>query len=163
MSGFTVSVDDSKAKLKFAVLPDATRSALFTASQGLEQALLFRARELASGGAVNVRSGAYLRSIRGTTRQGKNSVTATTRSNSPLAAIIEHGAQIGAHDILPDTAQALHFGGSAGEVFAAIVHHPAVTLPARPVIEGAFDEMRDDIVSTLEDTARAAAKETFDA
>jgi len=159
---FSIVVDDTKARLKFDVLPDEVKSALFVKARDLQHTLLSVVRARASGGLVNVKTGEYLRSIRGTTRQGKASVTSTIRSKSPLASIIEHGANIGAHDILPNAAKALHFSGGAGDVFAAVVHHPAVILPPKPVIEGAFDEMKDQIVADLSSTARDAAKKSFE-
>ena len=154
---FQVKVDDTKAQLKFKVLPDNVRLALFTTAQALEHRLVALVRQRASGGVVGVRSGEYLHSIRGTTRQSKNAVTATTRSKSPLAAIIEGGANIPAHDELPNMRRAMRFGGGAGMVFAAVVHHPAVVLPPRKVIEGAFESMKDEIVAGMTTAAKTAA------
>lgn len=158
---FTIVVDDRKARLKLEAMPDQVKEALYGKTRELEQSLLSVVKARASGGLVGVRTGEYLRSIRGTTRLGKASVTATIRSKSPIAHIIESGADIPAHDILPKVGKALKFTGGAGQVFAAKVSHPAVKLPAKPVIEGAFADMKDAIVAELKQTAIDSAKESW--
>lgn len=155
MAEFTVKVSHAKLDLRLEKIETNTLIFLRSAAETLDAELV----SLAKAGAP-VKSGKYQRSIRGKVTSSRRGVVGRVYSRSPLAHIIEAGAHIPAHEILPKVKQALHFGGGAGDVFAARVELPGATLPSRRVIQDAFDAMRGDIVSTLESAVRRAARES---
>ena len=53
----------------------------------------------------------------------------------------------------------LAFDGSAGKVFARLVHHPGATIPPYPAIHPAFEALSGDIKATLAQAAHEAAAE----
>lgn len=154
MADFTVEVDHSKLDVRLAKIEPSVRTALRDVVEILDQELINVARAMAP-----VRTGKYRASIQGSVQTSGKSVVGKVYSDSPLAHIEEEGARIPPHEILPDAARVLHFGGSAGDVFAAHVHSPGATLPARHIIEGAFEEMTPEIRERLEDAVRGAIQE----
>jgi hypothetical protein len=154
MSGFTVEIKHDRLDVRLGKVEPGVLKALRGTIETLDAELVNAAKALAP-----VRSGKYRESIKGSVRSSRNSVVGKVYSNSPLAHIEESGAHIPAHDILPKIEHALHFGGSAGDVFAARVHSPGAVLPAKHVIEGAFENMQGQIRSEIEQAARAALRE----
>ena len=71
------------------------------------------------------------------------------------AAIQEYGGKTSAHEILPDKARALAFMIGGTLRFAKSVHHPGSTIPARPYLGSALDEMSGDIVAGLASVAES--------
>ena len=67
-----------------------------------------------------------------------------------IAGPVGKAGTTGARDILPNVAQVMAFMGSAGMVFASIVHRPIVQYPARPVIHAAYDEMEPAVEHDIE-------------
>lgn len=156
MSDFTVVINHSTLDLRLGKLAPSVRDHLRDAAETLKGELVDAARALAP-----VKTGHYRDSIKGSVRTTTNRVDGKVYSRSPLAHIIESGARIPPHDILPSAAEALHFrlGGGADDVFTRFVHSPGAELPARHPIEGAFETMQDEIQSRLEEAARSGARE----
>jgi Bacteriophage HK97-gp10, putative tail-component len=151
---FDVKISNDRAFLKLDKVEPATLDELREAALSIKTRLVALAKS-----AAPVRTGAYRKSIRGSVRKSTHGVKGKVFSSSRLAHIIEGGAVIPAHDIRPSEALALHFGGGAGEVFAARVHSPGATLRAQQVIENAFEEMQQDIVAELTAAAKRGAAE----
>src|ERR1700728_800462 len=108
------------------------------------------ARSKASGDLLQVRTGKFVRSIKAGIRTGKTSVTGRVYSNDPRAQLFEFGGTTPPHDIAPKNAKALLLQMRGGTVFAASVHHPGGKYEARNIIHSAFDEMKAEIVDSLE-------------
>ncbi|RBP03810.1 hypothetical protein DFR50_14258 [Roseiarcus fermentans] len=138
-----------------AVLPD-TEDALERALGPVASDMADAARNaaLAHIRFEGTKPGQYLASIYGGTFRGPGVVGGFVRSGSPLAHLLELGASTPAHDILPKAAAALAFDGSAGQVFASIVHHPGATIPAYPALSPAFDAARGAIAAAIESAAK---------
>lgn len=64
-------------------------------------------------------------------------IEAYVRSEDPIESILEYGATIPPHTILPDAKDALHFGDG----FFHTVRSPGGVIPPHYIIEGAFDEV----------------------
>jgi hypothetical protein len=152
---FQVSVKSSKVTVKFEQLPDEIRGELRTTVDALDAELLSLTRSRAAS-LFKVRSGAYVASFRGSVRQSASRISGSVHSHARQAQIFEWGGTVPAHDILPDRAQALAFMMSAGQVFAAIVHHPAFSIAGEQVAHGALEDMQATIVSEISGTVREA-------
>ncbi len=146
---FDVALDADKAKQHLQRLPDAVRAELVTEAEFLDGELVARARLLASGDLVNVRSGRYVRSIKGRVTSTRTVVTGKAYSRAPEAHLIETGAVRGPRDILPNAAQAMTFVLGGHRVFAKRVHHPGSVMRGRYVLHTALDEMRVEIISGM--------------
>ena len=134
-------------------MEDAVRSA--------GERLRDRARAKAEGEVVQERSGRLVASIQFAMRSSETGVFGTVYSDDPSDPTFEFGATEQPRDILPNVKQALAFlGGSvstrilslgtAGAVYAAVVHRPVVEYPKRPIIHAAFDEMAEEIEHEIE-------------
>ena len=99
---------------------------------------------------LGVKPGAYLASIFGGVSSKEDRVVGYVRSGSPLAHLLEYGAQTPAHVIEASTKEVMAFDGGAGKVFARVVHHPGATIPAYPAIGPAFDARKGEIERALE-------------
>lgn len=152
------------------------RPMLEEAIQSLGLRIRDRARELAAGEVVQERTGRLENSINFELHSTETSVIGRVYSDDPADETFEFGAVEGPRDILPNTAQALRFagggsrlffGGSAsqvlrslptsGEVYAKVVHRPAVNYEKRPIIHRAFDEM----ASVVDKEIRSAVRSHF--
>jgi hypothetical protein len=131
-----------------ALLPAITRDAAL---------ILGQARALASGDVLQERTGKYVKSIKSKVYDSNKRVYAKVYSRDPRAGLFEWGGSTPARDILPNTAQVMKFMGTAGEVFAKIVHRPVVQYPPHPVINAAFDELKSDVQMDIEKAGWAAA------
>lgn len=118
--------------------------------------ILARARALASGEVLQERTGKYFKSIKDKVYDSSKRVYAKVYSKDPRAGLFEWGGTTKARDILPDVAKALAFMGSAGQVFAHVVHRPIVKYPPHPVINRAFDEMKRGVELDIEKAGLAA-------
>jgi hypothetical protein len=78
---------------------------------------------------------------------------ATVGSYAPHAHLIESGATLPAHQIMPNAKQALHFLMGAGDVFARAVRFPGGTIKAQHPVHSAFGEMKDEIAARLREAA----------
>jgi hypothetical protein len=108
-----------------------------------------RARAQSHIHVLGLKPGAYVDSIKGGVAVKENRVTGYVRSGSPLAHLLEFGANVPPHEILPSIAQALAFDGGAGTVFAAVVHSPGAAIPPYPAIYPAFEAAKPHIEAAL--------------
>lgn len=81
------------------------------------------------------------------------------RSGSPLAHLLELGANPPAHSIEPEAAHALAFTGDVGMVFARSVQHPGARIPPYPAFQPAMEARKDEIRNALSEAMRKAARE----
>lgn len=72
---------------------DVVRAEVLTTAQRLNRDMVDRARALASGPLVNVRTGRYRGSIRGSVSVKGDIVTGVLYANAPEARFIEYGAK----------------------------------------------------------------------
>jgi hypothetical protein len=107
------------------------------------------AREAAHIRFMGAEPGAFLAQIQsGVSTKNSKRITGYVRSSKPtihyagrdipLAQVLEYGATIPAHLIMPKVAKALHFTASLGERFARIVHSPGAKVPAYPAFKPAL-------------------------
>ena len=137
-------------------LPDSIKKAVVVAEREIVDLLLNKIRGKLSGDVVQVRTGTYLASLRSSVRQTKSGVTASVFAKDPIANILEHGGIIPAHDIRPDKVRALHFLGTSGEVFAAVVHSPGAEIKPHSVFESTYAEQKTEIESRLNEAVSKA-------
>ena len=153
-----VKVDTSKVRLRLDVMPDRVREALRDITRTLANELLARVQSL-----TPVKTGLLEASERAVVRVSKTRVSGTVnvsksaKGQRGIAAILEGGADVPAHEILPDAKSALSFVVNGKQAFAAVVHHPADKVPASRMFEQAFGEMEGEIVSEMEETVKNAA------
>lgn len=156
---FEVKVDATSVRLRLEAMPDQIRNSLRSIVQTLDNELLVRVQEK-----TPVKTGLLRDAIHGHVRSSKTRVSGTVnvdkgaKGQHGIAAILESGASVPAHDILPDVRKALAFMGSAGQTFAAAVHHPADTIPKVGMFEEALAEMEGDIVSEMETAVQNAVR-----
>ena len=131
-------------------MPDNVRAEMKEAAKKLKDEAVNYARTLASGPLVNVRSGRYLKSLKGSVSSGQKTVTGKIYSRDPVAHLIESGATRKAREILPNTKQALSFMLGGRRVFARAVHHPGSKMPAKHLLQQTIDDMQPDIFKELE-------------
>lgn len=115
-----------------------------------------------SGQVLNIRSGALKASISNEVTTEASAVYGRVFSSGDVkyAAIHEFGGTIPAHDIVPNKAQALAFMAGGKQVFAKIVHMPAVNMPERSFLRSSLADMAAEISATLK---AAVIKGTQDA
>jgi hypothetical protein len=148
-----VGVD--KITLDLRLLMPEVRKALEQAIGPDADRMRDRARALASGDVLQSRTGKYVRSIQSRLRSTETSVFGYVYSDDPRIDLFEYGGSTPPRDILPNVKAALRFMGSAGAVFAAIVHRPIVQYPKRPVIHDAYDEMEKGVEHDIESAAHS--------
>ncbi len=153
---FDVQIKADRIKVKLDELPEELRGRLKTTTQTLAEKLRTVAQALASGPLVRSHTGKYVASIKTGVRTSKSSVTGRIHSKAPQAQILEWGGTIPAHQILPNTAKALAFLGTAGQIFAARVMHPASHIDQRGVLHAALDAEQTDIIAELKATVAGA-------
>ncbi len=107
---------------------------------------------------LGMKPGAYVASITGGVSENESRVLGYVRSGSPLAHLLEYGAQTPPHVIGAAVGEALKFNGRAGTVFAARVNHPGAVIPAYPAIHPAFEARKGQIDGAV----AAALVETAD-
>ena len=150
-------LDETSARLDG--LPAALAAALAAKSAELSAALADRVRnDKLSGAVLNVRSGALRDSIAADVSSDGDGVVASVGSVGDVkyAAIQEYGGKTGAHEILPDKAKALAFLAGGAKCFARRVEHPGSVIPERSYLRSTLDEMSDEIVSALAESAAEA-------
>lgn len=106
---------------------------------------------------LSVQKGALRRSAFNTVVSTSAEVTGTVGygADVPYAAAHEYGATINIPEIVPTTAQALHFVINGKDVFAKRVRAHTVILPERAPLRTAFADMKEQI----EDELSAATEE----
>ncbi len=155
------SIDDRRAFVRLEAISPATAGALAEAVGELVGPILADAKSRAAAHihTQGKNPGAYLDSIYGGVSERPGKVIGFVRSDSPLAHLLEDGAHIPAHDILPKSAaDVLAFNGDAGTVFARVVHSPGANVPAYPAIYPSLDAAQSDIESKLEGAVRDAVR-----
>jgi len=154
----SIDIDVSRVIGRFdKMLPDV-HDALLKALKPLAEQGAKDARDLADEHIhfIGKKPGMYLASIYGGVADKGSAVIGYIRSASPLAHLLEYGASIPAHEIGPDTADALAFEGDAGMVFAKVIHSPGATVPAYPAIKPALTAIADQVEQVLRDAAKGA-------
>jgi len=152
-----VVIDRTRLDYRLGRLEPAVHDALVLAVTIDAGDLLGRMQSLAGGDLVQVRTGKFRKSFKASVRQRPNKVQATVGSKSPLAHILEGGANIPAHDILPKNKQALLMQMASGKMFAARVHSPGGKIDPKMVVHTAFDQMRGSIEADLIEAGHAGA------
>jgi len=108
---------------------------------------------------VGTKPGLYLASIAmGYYDKGKR-MGGFVRSGSPLAHLLEAGANPPAHAIAASAASVLAFQGDAGTVFRKAVQHPGARIPPYPAFGPAMDAHQSEIVDRLREAVREAARQ----
>jgi hypothetical protein len=151
-------VDETKLIARLdKMLPDV-HEALRQAVGPLAQEIAADARDQAQAHIryVGTRPGQYLASIYGGTYDKGNRIGGFVRSGDPLAHLLEHGAEIPAHEILPTVADVLAFEGDAGMIYAKVVHYPGASVPPYPAIEPAFQAAQGKIEDALTRAVKGA-------
>ena len=110
---------------------------------------------------VGKKPGEYLASIRMGFYDKEKRIGGYVRSGSPLAHLLEGGANPPPHEIKPSAADVLAFPGpSAGTVFAMAVQHPGAKIPPYPAFKPAMEahaaEIRADLIAAVQGAARKA-------
>lgn len=154
---FTISVKSDSVMALLDTISPHVHDALLPAITADANSILGRARALASGDVLQEKTGKYVRSIKMKVYDSSKRVYAKVYSRDPRAGLFEWGGSTPARDILPNAAQAMAFMGSAGEVFAKIIHRPVVRYAPHPVINRAFDEMKTSVEMDIEKAGFAAA------
>lgn len=135
---------------RFGEMPDKIHDALLVKMAELTQRLIAKTQDNLSGKVLQSRSGALRDSIAGQISDTGSTLTATVGSYGVrYAAIQEYGGTTSPHDILPTKANALAFIVDGKQVFAKIVHHPGSRIPPHYYLQGALDDMHDEIVRGL--------------
>lgn len=155
--GFDVRVSGRESTILYMqqLLPE-TRVALERVIGKAAKDTRDRARQMASGDVLQERTGSYVASIKSDLVSNKEGVFGHVRSDDPRAGLFEYGGTTPARDILPNAREAMKFAGGgalqtilslglAGDVFAKVVHRPAVEYPQHSVIDAAFDEARNPV------------------
>lgn len=153
---FTIKVTSDTITAKLDALLPNVRAAIGAAVKVDASEVLSRAQSLAAGDVLKVLSGKYLKSLKSQVRSTKTSVYGKVFSRDPRAALFEFGGSTPARDILPDAAKALAFMGSAGKVFAAIVHRPVVQYRPHTVIHEAMNELKDQVTADIQSAGENA-------
>jgi hypothetical protein len=150
--GFDVSVVGiSEVKRQLQFLTPEILEAIEIVIRKDTSSILARARALASGSVLQERTGKYVRSMKSEVRSDSRGVYGKVYSDDPRSSLFEWGGSTPARTILPNATQAMAFMGSAGQVFAKIVHRPVVNYPARPTINAAFDEAKVPFEMIIQD------------
>jgi hypothetical protein len=116
-----IETDIAGASSRYESAPGALRSEVLDAAQLLNRALVDRARALASGPLVNVRSGRYRASIHASARMQGDVVTGAIFASAKEARFIEYGARrrISARHVLQTAIDQMR-GDISGALNAAI-------------------------------------------
>jgi hypothetical protein len=133
---FDVHVDVNRAVRRIDNMPPSVRDALGLTVTEWTGEILGRAKSLASGDVLQVRSGKFVASIRATTSVTNRRVTGRISSAAEQAGIFEFGGKTKPHEISAQNAKALAFALGGSTVFAAHVNNPGAVFP-RTQIPGA--------------------------
>lgn len=118
---FGIETDIAAASSRYESAPDALRTEVLGAAQLINRALVDRARALASGPLVNVRSGRYRASIHAAASLQGDTVTGTLFASAKEARFIEYGARrrISARHVLQTAIDQMR-GDISGALNAAV-------------------------------------------
>ena len=115
-----------------------------------------RARAAAHIHLYGKKPGAYLGSIYGGATADAKKVMGWVRSGSPLAHLMEGGANRPAHEEYPKAGDVLAFYPDAAAVFARHVSIPANRMSPFPAIVPAFEAAKGDIDGAMRDALAQA-------
>jgi len=154
-----VALDDTTSAA-LAAMPERIRAALAAKAGALAAELQARIEQKLSGGVLNIRTGALVRSIGVTIAYSSAGVTAriTTSPDVKYAAIHEFGGVIPPHEIVPDKAKALAFAVGGKQAFAARVDLPAIRMPERSYMRSSLAEVAEKIKEELTTTVAEALR-----
>lgn len=158
---FTITVKNDTVLVRLDRISKNVHDALLPAITNDASTILARARSLASGDVLKEKTGEYVRSIKSKVYDSGKRLYAKVYSRDPRVGLFEFGGSTPARIIMPNVAQAMAFMGSAGSVFAAVVHRPIVQYPARPVITRAFEEAKLRVEEDIQKAGLAAIKDIF--
>jgi hypothetical protein len=147
-------------------IPGAVMKALEAEAGSINAMLLAKMVAKASGGVTQIRTGRLAGSFRASIRKRDTGFTATVKSTDRILNILEGGGTVKPREIRPTSlvdhirggrslgsaTRALHFLGTSGEVFAAVVHQKGFTIPPHSIVNSTFKEEERDIVERLEKT-----------
>ncbi|MFT4098624.1 MAG: HK97 gp10 family phage protein [Rhodoblastus sp.] len=160
---FEIVVNDRMQTAQLDRLGPDVRTALERKLRPIAEAMAGDARSRAEAHIrfLGVKPGAYVASIKGGVASKDRRVVGYVRSGSPLAHLLEYGAQTPPHVIEASVKEAMAFAGPAGRIFAAKVNHPGAAIPAYPAIGPAFAARRDEIRGAIESALDDTVKRTF--
>lgn len=144
------------ATVHFQALPEDIRKRLRVVMVRDGQQLLGIARDNLSGKVLNARSGDLRNSLKALMHENPATIYVEVTADTPYAAIHEYGGHTRPHVIEAVNAHALHFmlPAAGGWVFAKRVNHPGSKIPERSYLRSALAQMKDQIVSDIQDAAR---------
>lgn len=124
--------------------PDILRDEETRVVTDLTLALLGRIRAKASGEVIKVDTGKLESGFKPSVRVTKGTVRGRVRNTGvPYFGVINFGGELQARVIEAKNGRALHFMATSGELFAAMVHHPAYKVGRHEVMYSSRDEMAD--------------------
>lgn len=125
--------------------PDILRDEETREVTDLTLALLGRIRAKAAGELIKVDTGKLASGFRPSVRVSKGTVRGRVRNSGvPYFGVINFGGELQARVIEAKIGRALRFMATEGELFAAMVHHPAYKVGRHEVMYSSLDEMRSD-------------------
>jgi len=153
----SISVEGLDAlQTRLGAYPAALTDRLTEKARALADSLVEKVKfEKLAGEALNAGTGALSASIAAEISSDSENISAAVGSYGDVkyAAIQEYGGRTGAHEILPDKAQALAFLAGGAMHFARRVEHPGSVIPERSYLRSSLEEMAPDIESALSATA----------
>lgn len=155
---FTLLVSDTSARLRLDRISQAVRRNLRTVAELYEQKLL-----AAIQADTPHRTGALLASLKGSVRDGQHGVLASVHAGDQTAwyaHIVEGGAKIPAHEILPRRADVLALLADNKTIFARRVESPGATIDPRRFVGTPFAALKDEIVGAMEKAVDDATRES---
>lgn len=155
-----VQITDTASERLGKISPSA-RAALLRVVRPMseEMAADVRSRAVDHIHTLGTKPGLYLASIYSGVYDKAQRIGGFARSGSPLAHLLEGGANLPAHSIEAKAADALMFTGSAGDVWRKAVQHPGARIPPYPAFGPAIDAKRDEIAARLTAAVREAARD----
>ncbi|QXX74240.1 hypothetical protein [Methylovirgula sp. HY1] len=144
-ASLAVIFDDSAADQALGNLDDAVRAALMDVQTVLRQELQ---RRIAA--ALPSRTGAERRGLTGSTYATDTGVWSEVIDPEFYASFDAEGADIPAHEILPNVAQALSFMDDGHHVITGRVQSPGGHIAARPIQQDQLEAMADEIEARMQ-------------
>ena len=156
----SLDVDGGRFVARLDAIGPDTRHALVASLGALAQDVAADARSIAAAHihVFGKKPGQYIGSIYGGVSDKSYQVVGFVRSSSSLAHLLEYGATIPPHEILPDAAKVLAFLEDSSTVFAKAVHSPGAKVPPYPAIDPAFDAARGRIEDAIDDAVSGATR-----
>lgn len=123
--------------------PDILRDEETRVVTDLTLALLARIQGKASGEVIKVDTGKLASGFKASVRTTKGTVRGRIRNSGvPYFGVVNFGGELQARVIKAKNGRALHFMATSGELYAAMVNHPAYTVGKHEVMYSSLDEQR---------------------